>query len=103
MVEKPQPEKAPSNISIVGRYILHPEIFTLLEKTPKGSGGEIQLTDAMKMNISTRATYGYRFDGKRYDCGNHLGLFKANVDFATSDPIFGEQAKQFIKQIAEGL
>lgn len=103
MVEKPAPENAPSNISIVGRYIMHSDIFDLLEDTPKGSGGEIQLTDALKNNIQTMPTYGYRFDGRRHDCGNHLGYFQANVDFATTDPIFGEQAKAFLKEFSKDL
>ena len=103
MVEKPSPELAPSNTSIVGRYIIHPEIFDLLERTPKGSGGEIQLTDALRANLATRQTIGYRFSGKRYDCGNHLGFFQANVEFAINDPLMGKQAREILKTIVKDM
>lgn len=103
MVEKPDPKDAPSNISIVGRYILEPEIFDFLEKTPSGRGGEIQLTDAMKAMISSCDTFGYRFQGKRLDCGNHLGFLEANIEFALRDPMLRDQAKAFIKNIAKTL
>ncbi len=103
MVEKPDPKDAPSNISIVGRYILEPEIFDFLEKTPSGRGGEIQLTDAMKAMIPSCDTFGYRFQGKRLDCGNHMGFLEANIEFALRDPMLKDQAKAFIKNIAKTL
>ncbi len=103
MVEKPDPKDAPSNISIVGRYILEPEIFEFLEKTPSGRGGEIQLTDAMKAMIPSCDTFGYRFKGKRLDCGNHLGFLEANIEFALRDPLIKDQAKAFIKAISKTL
>lgn len=101
MVEKPKPSDAPSNISIVGRYILEPEIFDYLEKTEKGTGDEIQLTDAMKAMIKTCPTYGYRFDGKRMDCGSHLGFLEANIEFALKTPGLTEQVSKLIKTIAQ--
>jgi UTP--glucose-1-phosphate uridylyltransferase len=86
MVEKPKPAVAPSNTSIVGRYILHPEIFYYLEKTEKGSGGEIQLTDAMRSMLHSGSPFsGYRLEGKRLDCGNYLGLLEANIEFSLLD------------------
>lgn len=103
MVEKPQPQDAPSNTSIVGRYILDSSIFDYLAKTEKGSGGEIQLTDAMKSMIPTHDTYGYRFEGRRMDCGNHLGFLEANMEFALRDPLMAEQAKASIKKLAGTL
>ncbi len=103
MVEKPEPKDAPSNISIVGRYILEPEIFDFLEKTPSGRGGEIQLTDAMKAMIPSCDTFGYRFKGKRLDCGNHMGFLEANIEFALRDPMIKDQARAFIKNISKAL
>jgi UTP--glucose-1-phosphate uridylyltransferase len=103
MVEKPEPKDAPSNISIVGRYILEPEIFEFLEKTPSGRGGEIQLTDAIKSMIPTCDTFGYRFKGKRLDCGNHIGFLEANIEFGLRDPLISEHAKTLIKNIAKDL
>ncbi len=82
MVEKPEPDKAPSTLSITGRYILQPEIFDLLAKGKKGAGGEIQLTDAMEELMTTQNFTGVRFDGKRYDCGHKLGFIEANIAFA---------------------
>lgn len=103
MVEKPKQQDAPSNTSIVGRYILEPEIFEHLANTQKGAGGEIQLTDAIKNMLGTTETYGYRFAGKRMDCGNHLGFLEANIEFAMHDEKMGEEAKKLIKHIAERL
>lgn len=82
MVEKPNLEKAPSQMAVLGRYILTPEIFPLLETQTPGSGGEIQLTDAIKRLISFQKVYAYNFEGKRYDVGNKLGYLEATVDFA---------------------
>jgi UTP--glucose-1-phosphate uridylyltransferase len=103
MVEKPEPENAPSNTSIVGRYILEPEIFEFLERTPSGRGGEIQLTDAMKAMIPSCDTYGYRFKGKRLDCGNHLGFLEANLEFGMRDPLIAKDAKELIKRVAKSI
>jgi UTP--glucose-1-phosphate uridylyltransferase len=82
LVEKPEPKDAPSTLSIIGRYVLDPGIFHVLENQKKGSGGEIQLTDAMNSMIGKVPFYGYRFDGKRYDCGNQVGYVEANIAFA---------------------
>jgi UTP--glucose-1-phosphate uridylyltransferase len=82
LVEKPAPEKAPSTLSIIGRYILQPEIFDVLDKQKPGAGGEIQLTDAICKLIKSQGVYGYRFDGVRYDCGSLVGFVAANVAYA---------------------
>lgn len=82
LVEKPKPEEAPSTLSIIGRYILEPEVFGLLENQQPGAGGEIQLTDAISQLISTSTVHGYRFDGTRYDCGSLVGFVAANVAYA---------------------
>jgi UTP--glucose-1-phosphate uridylyltransferase len=82
LVEKPKPDKAPSNYAIIGRYILTPEIFGILEKQQPGAGGEIQLTDALKELLRKMPLYGYRIGGKRYDAGDKLGYLKVTVDFA---------------------
>ena len=82
LVEKPSIEEAPSNIAILGRYIITPEIFNILENTKPGKGGEIQLTDALKTLISQEAMYAYNFEGKRYDVGDKLGFLQATIEFA---------------------
>ena len=82
LVEKPSKEEAPSNVAILGRYIITPEIFNILENTKPGKGGEIQLTDALKTLISQEAMYAYNFDGKRYDVGDKLGFLQATIEFA---------------------
>jgi len=82
IVEKPEPADAPSNLGVVGRYLLTPRIFDLLETTPRGSGGEIQLTDAIAALLQHEDAFALRFSGTRYDCGNTLGYIHANVDFA---------------------
>lgn len=82
LVEKPSIEEAPSNVAILGRYIITPEIFNILENTKPGKGGEIQLTDALKTLISKEAMYAYNFEGKRYDVGDKLGFLQATIEFA---------------------
>lgn len=86
IVEKPKPENAPSNLGVVGRYILTPEIFGFLEGTNKGSGGEIQLTDAIAKLLLKEKAYAYQFQGKRYDCGSKLGYLEATVAYALKHP-----------------
>ena len=81
LVEKPAPEVAPSTLSIIGRYILPPEVFGHLETTERGAGGEIQLTDGMVKLIGQTPFHGYRFEGKRYDCGDRFGFLEANLAF----------------------
>ena len=82
LVEKPDPKDAPSTLSIIGRYILQPEVFRQLDAHEKGAGGEIQLTDAMARTIGDIPFHGLRFDGKRYDCGDRLGFLEANIAFS---------------------
>lgn len=82
MVEKPDQDKAPSNVAILGRYIIEPDIFTCLERVTPGKGGEIQLTDALRMLLSSGTMIAYDFVGKRYDVGNKLGFLQATVEFA---------------------
>jgi len=89
LVEKPAPSEAPSNLAIIGRYVLMPEIFTSVESIQPGKGGEIQLTDALKHLLGQRPIYGYRFEGKRYDAGDKLGFLKATVEFALGRPDLG--------------
>jgi UTP--glucose-1-phosphate uridylyltransferase len=86
LVEKPSPDKAPSTLAIIGRYILQPEIFTELARKEKGLGGEIQLTDAMARLLETQDFTGLRFHGTRYDCGSKLGFITANLAYALQDP-----------------
>jgi UTP--glucose-1-phosphate uridylyltransferase len=82
LVEKPSMEDAPSNIAILGRYVINPEIFDILENLEPGKGGEIQLTDGLKELAEREAMYAYIFDGKRYDVGNKLGFLEATIEFA---------------------
>src|SRR5271157_4723844 len=99
LVEKPRPEEAPSNLAIVGRYILTPEIFTALEATEPGRGGEIQLTDGLKGLLRSRPIYGYRFEGVRYDAGEKLGFRKATVEFALERPDLGSDFRAYLKSV----
>ena len=97
LVEKPEPGKAPSNIAILGRYIITPEIFDILETLPLGKNGEVQLTDALRMLSKKEAMYAYDFDGVRYDVGDKLGFLKATVDFALKRPELRDEFLKFIK------
>jgi UTP--glucose-1-phosphate uridylyltransferase len=99
LVEKPAPDQAPSNLAIIGRYILPPEIFSILEKTPPGKGGEIQLTDALQTLARRMPVYGYEFTGDRYDAGDKIGCLQANIAFALKRPEMAERLKEFIKKI----
>jgi len=90
IVEKPAPAEARSNLAVVGRYILNPAIFDLLEKTPRGAGGEIQLTDAIQLLLGQERVMAYRFEGKRYDCGSKLGYLQATVEYALKHPELSE-------------
>ena len=96
MVEKPQPNDAPSNLFISGRYILQPEIFTLLAEQPRGAGGEIQLTDAMQTLIRQQVFTGVKYEGKVFDCGSKIGFLTANVVFALDRP---DLAPQFLAEL----
>lgn len=86
MVEKPKPEDAPTNLATPGRYVLTPEIFSILEKIPRGAGNEYQLTDAINVLCQERDVFAYRFEGERYDTGNVHGYLDATIDFALKDP-----------------
>ncbi len=97
IVEKPDPSVAPSNLGVVGRYILTPQIFTLLENTAKGSGGEIQLTDAIASLLTTESVYALEFDGKRYDCGSKLGYLEATLAFALKHPELANDFKRSLR------
>jgi len=100
LVEKPQAAAAPSNLAIIGRYILEPEIFETLAATPPGKGGEIQLTDGLRAMLSRRKEiYGWRFEGKRYDAGGKLGFLTATVEFALKRPELGEAFRQYLKTL----
>ena len=99
MVEKPKPEQAPSNLAVIGRYVLPPEIFPILEKTPPGKGGEIQLTDALQELARREPLFGYEFVGDRYDAGDKVGYLEANIAFALKRPQMAERLKKFITTI----
>ncbi|OGF48851.1 MAG: UTP--glucose-1-phosphate uridylyltransferase [Candidatus Firestonebacteria bacterium RIFOXYA2_FULL_40_8] len=99
IVEKPAPENAPSNLGVVGRYILVPEIFDILEKVQKGKGGEIQLTDAIKLLLKTKPVYAVKFSGKRYDTGDKLGYMKASIEYALRDKEIGSKLKGYLKTL----
>ena len=99
MIEKPSPEEAPSNLAIIGRYILTPAIFKYLGKGEKGAGGEIQLTDAMKTLLKEQPIFGYQFEGTRFDCGDKVGFQMANLAFALERPDMRDRLTQFIKEI----
>jgi UTP--glucose-1-phosphate uridylyltransferase len=103
MVEKPKLADAPSNLAIVGRYILTPEIFEILEKTPPGKGGEIQLTDAMNTLRARNGFVGYRFEGRRYDAGDKFGFLQANIAYGLKNPEIAPKLMEYMKQVvAEG-
>jgi UTP--glucose-1-phosphate uridylyltransferase len=102
LVEKPAPEKAPSTLSIIGRYILQPEIFQHLEKGESGAGGEIQLTDAMARMIGQGPFHGYRFRGTRYDCGDKAGYIAANLAFALERPDLAPAVRAHAKRLFLG-
>ncbi|WP_304511676.1 UTP--glucose-1-phosphate uridylyltransferase GalU [Desulfobacula sp.] len=99
MVEKPKPDEAPSNLAIIGRYILTPKIFEYLGRKKRGAGGEIQLTDAMKALLKEQPIYGYKFKGKRFDCGDKAGFQMANLAFALERPDMRDKLIKFIKEI----
>jgi len=97
LVEKPEAAEAPSNLAIIGRYVLTPEIFESLQDIDPGSGGELQLTDALKHLLRTRPIYAYRFEGTRYDAGDKLGFLKATVEFALRRRDLGGPFREYLK------
>lgn len=103
LVEKPELEKAPSNVAILGRYIITPQIFKHLENAVPGKGGEIQLTDALKGLMEHEAMYAYDFVGKRYDVGNKLGFLQATLEFALKRDDLKDEVTPYLKHVAEKL
>ena len=99
MVEKPKFEEAPSKQAIIGRYVLTPRVFELLEQTTPGAGGEIQLTDGIKELLKEQKVFGYTFDGKRYDAGDKFGMLQATVEFALKRPDLGPQFRAYLKTL----
>ena len=99
MIEKPSQEEAYSNLAIIGRYVLPPEIFSALEETPPGAGGEIQLTDAIKRIVGERAVYGLEYEGTRFDAGNKPGFVKANIFVGLRHPDVRDELLSFIQTL----
>jgi UTP--glucose-1-phosphate uridylyltransferase len=98
MVEKPKAEEAPSQNAIIGRYILTPRIFSLIEQLTPGAGGELQLTDAIKALLQFEKVYGYSYAGKRHDAGDKLGFLKATVELGVKHPALGAQFREWLQQ-----
>jgi UTP--glucose-1-phosphate uridylyltransferase len=103
LVEKPKPDVAPSTLSIIGRYILQPDVFAHLNEQKPGAGGEIQLTDAMAQMCGRGRFHGYRFEGKRFDCGDKAGFLEANIAYALRHPKIGKVVKETVLAMAESL
>jgi UTP--glucose-1-phosphate uridylyltransferase len=99
IVEKPKPQDAPSNLGVVGRYLLTPAIYDKLERTGRGAGGEIQLTDGISALLADETVYAYAFEGKRYDCGSKLGYLEATVEYALKHPSLSEDFSQFLARL----
>jgi UTP--glucose-1-phosphate uridylyltransferase len=99
LVEKPRPEEAPSNLAVIGRYILTPTVFETLSDIKAGAGGELQLTDGLKLLLKKEKIYGYVFEGKRHDTGDKLGFLKATVEFALKRPDLGGTLRQYLKSL----
>jgi UTP--glucose-1-phosphate uridylyltransferase len=99
LVEKPKTEEAPSDLAIIGRYVLTPDVFEELEKTPRDKGGEIQLTNGLRQLSKKRSLFGYRFEGRRHDAGNKLGFLKATVEFALKRPDLGAPFREYLKTL----
>ena len=103
MIEKPALAEAPSRMAVLGRYIIRPEIFSILQNTEPGKGGEIQLTDALKVLAQRDTVYAYNFEGRRYDLGDKLGFLEATVEFALRRSDLGDSFRAYLKQLAETL
>jgi UTP--glucose-1-phosphate uridylyltransferase len=99
LVEKPKPAEAPSKHAIIGRYILTPTIFDVLERTTLGTGGELQLTDGLRLLLKQEKIYGFTFEGKRHDTGDKLGFLKATVEFALKRPDLGGDLRSWLKEL----
>jgi UTP--glucose-1-phosphate uridylyltransferase len=103
IVEKPKPEVAPSNLAVVGRYVLDGRIFDLLERTTPGAGGEIQLTDAIAALLTEKPVHAYRFQGTRFDCGTHLGLIEATIRYALDHEKLSDAARSMMQNALSEL
>jgi UTP--glucose-1-phosphate uridylyltransferase len=99
MVEKPSPDQAPSRLGVAGRYVLTPSVFEHIRRQPRGSGGEIQLTDGIAQQISGEGVYAYKYQGKRYDCGSKDGFLEASVEFGMKHPEIGPAFREYLKQL----
>jgi UTP--glucose-1-phosphate uridylyltransferase len=99
LVEKPAPGESPSDLAIIGRYVLTPKIFEKLEQTPRGAGGEIQLTDAIMALMAEQDVYAYAFEGTRYDAGTTMGWLKASVELALERPDFGDEFRRYLSTV----
>jgi len=99
IVEKPRPQNAPSNLAVVGRYLLTPKIFDKLEHTGRGAGGEIQLTDAIADLLADESVYAFEFAGRRYDCGSKLGYLQATVEYALKHDSLGTSFRRYLEQL----
>jgi len=99
LVEKPKFQDAPSKLAVIGRYVLTPTVFETLEQTPLGAGGELQLTDGLRLLLQRERLYGYVFDGKRHDTGDKLGFLKATVEFALKRPDLGGSLREWLKEL----
>lgn len=103
IVEKPEPDAAPSTLAVVGRYVLSPRIFDLLESTPPGAGGEIQLTDAIATLLTEEVVNAYRFQGTRFDCGTHIGLIEATIRYALDHEKLSDSARKLMQNALDEL
>jgi len=103
LVEKPAPAEAPSTLSIIGRYILQPEVFDLIADQKPGAGGEVQLTDALARMIGHSPFHGYRFEGKRFDCGDKAGFIEATIAYALRHPVIGESVAEILRDFARRI
>ena len=99
LVEKPEPEDAPSNLAVIGRYVLTPKIFEKLEQTQRGAGGEIQLTDAIQALMDEQSVFGYAFEGQRYDAGTTMGWLQASVELALARPDLGTEFRDYLRTL----
>ncbi|HEX7888273.1 MAG TPA: UTP--glucose-1-phosphate uridylyltransferase GalU [Ramlibacter sp.] len=100
MVEKPSPEKAPSRMGVAGRYVLTPAVFDRIENQPRGSGGEIQLTDGIAQLIASEGVHAYLYEGRRFDCGSKAGFLEATVEFALKHPEVGADFREFLENLS---
>jgi UTP--glucose-1-phosphate uridylyltransferase len=99
IVEKPEPDDAPSDLAVIGRYVLTPKIFDKLEQTQRGTGGEIQLTDAISALMDEQSVFGYRYEGTRYDAGTTMGWLQASVELALARPEFGSEFRDYLRSL----